>query len=292
MISIRPRFHPARIATIVGLLAGGALPTACLFGGEEKGFEVTSETQVLEIDRDAQTITTMSRGWNCGGNVAVPESATYQERYLVAGGHLYRWFPGTGCRASVFKGSSSDIVGTWTTSSGIMGSVPVDDSSFCRESDYREVAAENEFFRKTKITLKITDSKISQTVAGEFCSGEWEGHNLISDNGWVQDSFVVSEKNCASVKITRASGGASARVVGEETRAGTKLRFITADTTCTTVMPYYSAEKPDCSDGGAEARFQECIAATGFFGESAVLKPAAATALRRHPSSGALNLLR
>jgi hypothetical protein len=266
--------HYSGVALAASLLAG------CLFVDDDTENGWTYETRILEIDREAHTITSQYNYWYCEGETAVHDSDFYPENYLISGGKLYRWESDYGCMGTAMSGSSSDIVGNWVA--GVYESPPVDDSAFCDDLAHEDLANMKATIRKLKISEKITETKSTVTITGERCFGENTGYMLTTNMGSHDDDFEASEKNCSSVKITRASDSASVRLVGEETSTGVKMKFITADTTCTAILPKSDATEPVCTDGGAEKVFEDCVSATDFFGESPILKASAEVAARKH----------
>jgi hypothetical protein len=99
----------------------------CLGGNDGDGdgeFSLQTRVDVVSIDRTAKTITTHSTHYSCNDTQALSTEKTVLNHYVISNGQMTLW-DDTACVAAVLKGTSTDIVGTWTGSGlGMSQAIP------------------------------------------------------------------------------------------------------------------------------------------------------------------------
>jgi hypothetical protein len=269
-----------RIKGVFGLFSGFLALAAlggCMTSGDSESsssFSLSNEIGIAGIEEpdeeagDPGVLTTVSTIYTCvDGELEEKEVEDGAMFYAITGGSLYLWYEGN-CSASKFSGSSSDITGTWTSTS-LSVRIP---------SAYRPVGCEGttpydtyleRILDEAVVTYTISSSKIKGKVSGTFCLAP-----VLADQYGGPDANVVSS-GCAAVKLESEDAGRIATISATyNSKDDTVVETIAYNgETCRIEYPMgLSIAPPTCSEEEEEddfiermEAFQDCMEDSDFY---------------------------
>ena len=245
-------------ALCLSLLVPGLALVGCLgFGGDEGGdggFFISTEAEVLSIDRPQGAITTRSTNYDCDENFQpVTEIDTSYNRFAIAAGKLTVWEPSE-CKAMILAGASTDIVGTWKGTGVEMNlAIPVEHRpATCTDSV--PASEEAEMFKDVSVTYVVAEKKINTTASGTICLGE------ILATSFAEEGLTVVSKTCNQVYLKDPEGTPMTANVSMSGAAMTvNISYKGKSCTLSQDMPVTN-KQPDCAKAKANKdAFEKCM---------------------------------
>jgi hypothetical protein len=264
------------------LCAFGALSLAGCVAGEDDGvggsggFSVETEMKVLEIVEpsatEAGTIETRSYDYGCEGDEVVKDSSDELQSYVVTGGYLYMWDDYDQCTALKLSGSSSTIIGKWSTTS-LMADAAVPEAYRPLGCDTMDVEEDEDLigldsvFQDVKISYDISQSRVKGTFSGKICMGGL----LAASFGSEESPFDVVSSDCASATIENEFNDERLKISTSFSNEVLKVTFSSGGKSCSySESMDISSKAPTCPEpdySAEEEAFDDCVGELDFFSE-------------------------
>jgi len=244
------------------------LPMACSSSdsGEEGG---NGFQPFLKIDRDAKTVTVVSESWDCNEDgTGVKTLDTSLTRYAISGGKLMLWEDGE-CEATVFSGSSTDIVGKWVNTDGMQSVLAPDASEDCELDtvDYGGLSP----FQNWKWTMEITEKGANVSYTGDYCPARLVATMFLgatSDAG-ESETFDLTTLQCGLVEGKRKSDQKPVKVTSTGSGNSSKVTVTFDGETCQGNFPSPDLNDANpCDDSDFDeslTSFYQCVYGSGLF---------------------------
>ncbi len=245
-------------------------------GGTLGNATVESNLPVVYLDEGSRAFTLLEINKHCSSGRVVSDSVNLNERYAIAGGQIYIWDDVstgyTDCSADVLNGSSTRIIGTWSTSTLDQAAIPaVDRPSACTSDISGEPNYAQILFQSGTGTQTFSSTNMHQKITGKLCYGNY----LAAALGYTSSggNFTLIQSSCSSVKVRNTTTGDTAvfNSVYSGGRVSTTVNY--AGKTCSG-NDYFTAamdcSKPDMS------QFVSCMSDAGLFGTAAAKRAPAA----------------
>jgi hypothetical protein len=270
-----------------GVLAFATL-LGCVTDDEPKGSEeetpseeIPSKEVSYDLTMDVVEITapgagvpgslvTRSLEYYCEDGVAGIDTLEEEQFFHIAGGSLFLWAEGD-CLATKLSGSSSSVVGTWTTNSlAITDSVPAAfrpaDPEDCNE--YGQEPGDTEILEDGSVSYVISETQVKAKITGEFCFARTFAASLALESS--EDYAIVSDE-CTVVKVRNLEASKTATFTSTFKDQKVSLRVSYNGDVCRFSLPLSLGDEPPvCSeDSGSEAEYEafgECLYESGFLG--------------------------
>lgn len=198
------------------VLFGLAL-TACIGGGGDGSgnLSVSGKVEILSIDRQAHTLTTVTTTTECEQDgTSYTVSDTSVDHYAIKDGKLILWDE-EDCTATTLAGSSTDIVGTWKGNGIEMESaIPAEYRPAACPATLPVDSSDMDMFSDAAITYTISEHRIEFTGTGTFCMGEEMAGEML-ENG-----LTLVSKSCNDVVLEDPEGK---RMVVKTSMAGNRM---------------------------------------------------------------------
>jgi hypothetical protein len=234
--------------------------TGCLGSGDggdggSVGLNIHGSVEVLSIDRQAHTIKSRSSITECQEDgTALSSMDTTLQHYAIKDGKMVMWEEEE-CTASIYTGSSSDIVGTWT-SKGLESELPI-------PAEYRPAScpanpsvdsSNAKVLSDLNATFVITETKVDISASGPVCMGENLAEELKASG------LDIESKDCERVTARDPAGNP---VVMTAVPSGNQITIqaIYKGKTCTLTsdMPI-PGQTVDCAKRkAAQEAYKQCV---------------------------------
>jgi hypothetical protein len=275
----------AKHSWTTGLAVALSLSLAgCLSSGEEDGaggsgsFSFEAEMKVLDIVEPTGTaagmIETRSYDYGCEGDEVVKDSSDELQSYVVTGGHLYMWDEAEEeCTALKLSGSSSTIIGKWSTTSFTAdGEIPeayrpsVCDSVSIDEED-EELDAFDSLFQDINISYDVSQTKVKASFSGKLCMGKLIGASMAT--GGSSNPLQLKSSDCASATIENTLNDKTLKISTDFSNEMVKVTYTSSGKSCSySEAMDLSSEAPTCPEpdySAQEEAFEECLGTLAFF---------------------------
>ena len=190
--------------------------------------------------------------------------------YSIAGGKLFLWNEGD-CVAGSLSGTSTTIIGTWTSSTGLSGDNPGDRvlvpstyrASNCPSTLPADSSSNDLVIENATTTLTIAQTSASYTIGGTICFAQ------VFVDGDSAMGLPVSKSTCNSVELT-ASGGKKVTITSGYQSGKVSLGIAYDGKSCnSSVSMNFPGTTPDCSmENGnpfEDTTFQNCVTGLGYY---------------------------
>lgn len=276
-----------KVSNITSLLASLALLAA--FSGctlfedesvEDGTISIEGTVEVVSITHpqgaEPGSIITRDVDYWCEDGELEEEEYTDSSLYVISGGKLYVWTDGNCVTDITMSGTSSTIVGTWTTTSITSSdSVPAAYRPATCEDDDEDFEGVDEVLTSVNASYTISNTSIQTRLSATLCFAP-----VLAAEFTGQDDIEVLSTSCASVQIRNTDAGQSATISTTLKNGVVTSKFVSGDSTCTLTLPFdVSDEMPVCTEEDDEGEMYEayglCIYGSGFYGDLSLGKKAA-----------------
>jgi hypothetical protein len=266
------------------LCAFGALSLAGCLAGEDDGaggggggFSVETEMKVLEIVEpsatEAGTIETRSYDYGCEGDEVVKDSSDDVQSYVVTGGYLYLWDEEDECVALKLSGSSSSIIGKWSTTSFLLDAeIPEAyrpagcDTVTMEEEEEEDLEGFDSLFQDIQISYDISQTRVKANFSGKICMG---GLLAASFGTGGESPFEAVSSDCASATIKNTINDERLKISTSFSNEVLKVTFTSSGKSCSySESMDISSKAPTCPEPDYEAEeeaFSDCVEDLDFF---------------------------
>lgn len=239
-------------------------------------FSVQAEMKVLEIvpeaDGEPGTIETRSYDEYCDGDELIKDSTDELQSYVVDGGKLYMWDEtDETCEALKLSGSSSTIIGKWSTTDFMSSTrIPApyrpeecDDLSDDEEDDYEDIY--DSVFQDFRVSYDVSATRVKTSVSGKLCMGPLLGASFA---GGGFGAFEVISSDCGSATIENTYNDRRLKISTRFTDGNLKVTFSSSGKSCSYSEPALFSATPVCPEpdySEEQEAFDACIEDLAFF---------------------------
>lgn len=206
---------------------------------------------------------------SCDSTHVVTDTSIDTSFYSIAGGKLYLWSEGD-CVAGSMSGSSTTLVGAWTSTDVIGGNgnpgervlVPAAyRASTCPSTLPPDSSSNQELLiMNATSTLTISASRIDIQESGDICFAE----QIYGDsaNTPFGPTINVTSASCSSVQLTNITNQRTLTASSSFQNNNITFSLASGGTTCTSTMPLnLPGTTPDCSQNtyAADTAYSNCV---------------------------------
>lgn len=276
------------LSTFFSRIIGGSLaalcaflPMACNTGSDEGAGGSGLFMAFVSIDRETQTVRTISEDWNCDTDPPTLTKDTVTTHYRIEDGKLKIWDEGE-CEMLVYTGTSTDLVGRWETT--LMNNMETNPDA---GEECADITGEDDFmsalaYENFKMTLDITEQGAKATYQGSYCGARLNAAMLmdVKDAQGTSEAFTVSKFDCALVEGKRKADEKPIKVSSSQSGNLVTLKVEFNGKTCS-----YSAQDLLSAAGGeacsgffdfeAYFNYMQCLEDAGLDANGGVLEKGA-----------------
>lgn len=207
---------------------------------------------------------------SCDSNHVVIDTSIDTSFYSISGGKLYLWSEGD-CVAGSMSGSSTTLVGTWTTTdvfgaNGNPGERVLVPAAYRASTCPSTLPPDSSGDQRISITnaastLTISASKIDIQESGDICFAE-QVYGDTANHPFGDSNLTVTSTSCSSVQLTNTTNHRTLTASSSYQNNTITFSLASGGKTCTTSMPMnLPGTTPDCSQNtyAADTAYSNCM---------------------------------